>query len=154
MSAFSAPAVESGAEASTVNSPSGHGTEAASSAPGAAAAQAAPSQEADTEPPEKLPYDHKYADQVPQLPDDWQELPLGPGQVRLIAGGPEADVLLRGTYHPMMPPIPSLTGTAPAPIPPPPSLQQLLMAWYWCGYYAGHHDATSGASAANPSGGQ
>ena len=50
--------------------------------------------------------------------------------------------------HPFMPPAPPGTGSMAAPTTMSPTLQNLLMSWYWCGYYAGQHEAAQSGSAA------
>jgi len=57
------------------------------------------------------------------------------------------DTVSASATHPFMPPPPPGTGTMPAPAAMSPSLHNLLMSWYWCGYYAGQHDAAQGSRA-------
>jgi hypothetical protein len=71
-----------------------------------------------------------------------------PGQAALSAyrDGNPVEPISSGTNsscpHPFMPPNPPSTGALPAATDMSPSLQNLLMAWYWCGYYAGQHDSS------------
>ncbi len=53
--------------------------------------------------------------------------------------------------HPLMPPAPPSSGSMPAPHSMSPTLHNLLMSWYWCGYYAGQHDAAQPAAASQAS---
>ena len=47
------------------------------------------------------------------------------------------------SQHPLMPPLPAGADQPVSSESVTPTMQNLLMAWYWAGYYAGQHDAGS-----------